>query len=169
VDRAGVWVMTESDVNGTPAHLVRIDPSGGRITAGTISQRESGAGGVIKRLAGRSDLEAGENGLAADARGAWVVSPARGAILRVEAGRVVRRIPVDPGIGPVLARSAGALWVTTGTERPARYWLARIDEDTGAVTASLGIGTERPKALVPTSSGLWVIGSAGTAQLVGTG
>ena len=186
VDRAGVWVMTESDVDGVPAHLIRIDPSDGRITAvvpfetfdaalaadgdavwvlarhdespwikrvdpataepvaeartdagavgvavaiagdsiwtldthGTISQRESGAGGVIRRLAGRGDLGSGENGLVADARGAWVVSPAREAILRIEAGRVVRRIPVDPGTGPVLARSAGALWVTTGAERP---------------------------------------------------
>ncbi len=237
VDRTGVWVMTESRVNGADAHLIRIDPSTGQATArvpfvtfdaalaadgdavwvlarhdespwikrvdpvtaqpvastrtdrgaigvavaaagdsiwtldnqGTISQRESGAGGVIRRLAGRGDLETGENGLAADARGAWVVSPARGALLRIEAGRVVRQIPVDPSTGPVLARSAGALWVTTVTGRPSRYRLARIDEDTGAVTASLGIGSERPTALVPTSGGLWVIGSAGTAQLVGTG
>ena len=237
VDRAGVWVMTEADVNGTPAHLIRIDPSGGRITArvpfetfdaalaaggdavwvlarhdespwvkrvdpataepvasartdpgvlgvavavaggslwtldnhGTISQRESGAGGVIGRLAGHGDLGTGENGLAADARGAWVVSPARQALLRIEGGRVVRRIPVDPSTGPVLAHTAGALWVTDGTERPPRYRLERIDEDTGAVTASLGIGTERPRALVPTAGGLWVIGSAGTARLVGTG
>ena len=237
VDRAGVWVMTESGVIGAAAHLNRIDPSDGRITArvplvtfdaalaaeddavwvlarhdespwikrvdpstaqpvataptdtgavgvavaiagnsiwtldtrGTITQRESGAGGVVRRLAGRGDLGTGENGLDADARGAWVVSPAREALLRIEDGRVVRRIPVDPSTGPVLARSAGALWVTTGTERPSRYRLARVDEDTGAVTASLGIGSERPKALVPTSGGLWVIGSAGTAQLVGTG
>ena len=237
VDRAGVWVMTESDVNGVPAHLIRIDPSDGRITAvvpfetfdaalaadgdavwvlarhdespwikrvdpataepvaeartdagavgvavaiaggsiwtldtrGTISQRESEAGGVIRRLAGRGDLGTGENGLVADARGVWVVSPAREAILRVEGGRVVRRIPVDPGTGPVLARRDGALWVTTGAGRPSRYRLVRIDEDTGAATASVGIGTEQPKALVPTTGGLWVIGSGGTAMLVGTG
>ena len=64
---------------------------------------------------------------------------------------------------PDLARDAPG-----GTERPARYRLMRIDEDTGAVTASLGLGPDRPKALVPTSGGLWVVGSAGTAQLVGT-
>ena len=81
-------------------------------------------------------------------------------------GRVARRIPAPAGVGPALARSAGALWVTAGTERPAAYHLARIDEDTGAVTARLGLGPERPKAIVPTSGGLWVIGSAGTARLV---
>lgn len=237
VDRAGVWVMTESRVSGTAAHLIRIDPSSGRITArvpfvtfdaalaadgdavwllarhdaspwlkrvdaataqpvasagtatgavgvavavvgdsiwtldnhGTITERETGTGRVVRRLAGRGDLGAGENGLAADARGAWVVSPARAAILRIEAGRIVRRIPIDPGSGPVLARSAGGLWVTSGTERPARYRLTRIDARTGAAGVSVGLGAERPMALVPTPGGLWVIGSAGTAQLVGTG
>jgi streptogramin lyase len=176
------WVKRVDPASGRPVASARTDAGVTGVAAaaagdsiwtldarGTITQRDSGAGGLVQRLAGRGDLGTGENGLVADARGAWVVSPARGAILRIEGGRVVRRIPVGPGTGPALARSPGALWVTAEAERPARYRLERLDEDTGAVTASLAIGTERPKSLVPTSGGVWVIGSAGTARLVRRG
>ena len=117
-----VWALASHDES---TWLKRVDPATGRPVAtartdagavgvavagagrsiwtldnhGTITQREAGAGGVVRRLAGHGELRTGENGLVADARGAWVVSPARGAILRIEGGRVVRRIPVDPGTG----------------------------------------------------------------------
>ena len=142
--------MPEPSESRSPSPAAR---SGRSTPAARSASANPRTGDVIRRLAGRGDLGTGENGLVADARGAWVVSPAREAILRVEGGRVVRRIPVDPGTGPVLARRDGALWVATGAGRPSRYRLVRIDEDTGAATASVGIGTEQPKALVPTTGG----------------
>jgi hypothetical protein len=58
------------------------------------------------------------------------------------------------------------LWVATGTQFPARWAIARLDRVTGEPTATLDLGMHRPRTLVPTPRGLWVVATDGTALLV---
>ena len=88
--------------------------------------------------------------------------------LRIEAGRVVRRIAVDPRTLPTLAGARGALWTVSQQTRQG-YRLARIDTDTGRTTATVALGPHRPQALVRSPGGLWVVAGDGNALLVRAG
>jgi hypothetical protein len=146
---SAVWTL------GRDGSLALIDPRSGR---------------VVRMLPGVTEPLTGggaENALAADSRGVWVISPAQRAIVRVVAGRMVRRIPIPASTLPVLARSGAALWVVQ-EERLGHYRLGRIDADRGALTQTVDLGLHRPAALVAAAGGLWVVATDGTALLVGT-
>jgi virginiamycin B lyase len=108
-----------------------------------------------------------ENALDADAEGAWVANRQADMLLRIEAGRVVSRIPVGADPGPV-AVGDGAVWVAYGDRAALRgnYRLARIDPETDAVAATVDLGRHPPTALLVAGDDVWVIAADGTALLV---
>jgi hypothetical protein len=122
----------------------------------------------VPRVAG-SWGEGFANALAPDAEGAWVANRETDMLLRIEAGRVVRRIPVGADPGPV-AVGDGAVWVAYGDRLALRsnYRLARIDPETGTVAATVDLGRHPPTALLVAGDDVWVIAGDGTAQLVTT-
>ena len=65
---------------------------------------------------------------AACGRGVWVIAPARRALVRVEAGRIVRRIRIPASTLPALTSSGAALRIVQ-EERLGHYRLERIDAD----------------------------------------
>ena len=188
----GVWAL-DSQNDTAPLHMRRVDSANGATLAstttssagvsvavapdavwtlamdGTVAQLDPRSGRALSRVPRAADVAAdgGDNILAVDARGAWVINPGEAAILRIEAGQVVRRIAVAPLTLPLLARTGGALWVVSEDASRGDYHLARIDIDTDETAATVDLGTRRPTALVPTPDGLWVIASDGTALLVG--
>jgi sugar lactone lactonase YvrE len=104
--------------------------------------------------------------LVADGAGAWVIDTRRSAILRVETGRVARRIPVAPATRPLLARAPDGLWVTTSDRLGGHNRLIRLDPDTGRPTATLELGVQRPVALIPAGDELCVPTSNGAVVFV---
>jgi streptogramin lyase len=102
--------------------------------------------------------------LFADARGAWVLSP-QGQIIRLEGDRVVRVLPIDDTVKPIMAPAADALWVVTSDD-PRNAAIERIDPRSGRVTATVELGKHYPRALVPAPGGLWVVAGDGTVVLV---
>jgi hypothetical protein len=136
---------------------------------GTVAQRDPRSGRVVARAPKlRELLDEGENALAADRRGVWAVSPRLGAVLRIEGGRIARRIAVGRNTVPVIARESDALWVVSARSARDGYRLARVDAASGAVTATADLGVHRPTALVPTRGGLWVVAGDGNALLIQT-
>ena len=143
-----VWVVSQD------GSVARIDASSAR-----IAHRWT-------RLAPSGDDDASE-AIAADSRGAWLLSAGQGRILRLEGDRVTRVLRVDDTVQPILARSGDGLWVVTSDD-PAGSRIARVDPRTGSVTATVELGTHYPRALVPAPGGLWVIAGDGTVVLVDT-
>jgi sugar lactone lactonase YvrE len=140
---------------------------------GTIVQIDAGSGRVVRRWRALAPSDAAASGagtLVADARGLWVLSTARATLFRIEAGKVIRRLAVDPAAQPLLARTRGGFWVSAGggpsaaTTTPNR--LERIDPDTGRVTARVAIGVQRPIALVPSGRDLLVVTSQARVLVV---
>lgn len=135
---------------------------------GTVVRRDPRSGRVVLRLpqvAGASDTS-GDNRLVADAGGAWVINPTQSAIVRIEAGRAVRRIAIASNTLPTLAHTRGALWIATGDIARGGYHLARIDTETDEIATTVDLGRHRPNTLVASPDGLWVIADDGTALLV---
>jgi DNA-binding beta-propeller fold protein YncE len=146
-----VWALT------TPGELVRIDAATGR-----VARR-------WPRLVPASGATAGGHALIADAGGAWVLSTPRsggGSLVRVQDDRVVQRIAVLPAAQPMLAETAGGLWVARADEALGRNALSRIDRDTGEVTATVDLGGHRPVALLAAGHAVWVVGGDGTLLVV---
>ena len=96
------------------------------------------------------------NSLVADGAGVWLLSPTRAAIMRIQAGRVVKGLPVDASAQPVLAKARDGLWIATADRLGGHHRLIRIDPASGKPTATLELGRERPVALIPTDDQLYV-------------
>src|SRR3954468_18700508 len=104
--------------------------------------------------------------LAADAAGAWVLSTGRAAILRIENGRVARRIAVPASTRPLLARGRDGMWITTGNQLGGQNRLVRIDPGSGTQTGAVELGNRHPVALVPVGDQLCVVTSEGKVLFV---
>ena len=104
--------------------------------------------------------------IAADRSGAWVIDSAGGRLLRLEGDQVVRTLRIGE-TQPIMAKAADGLWVVMSDDARASG-IARIDPRTGKVTATIGLGSHYPRALVPSREGLWVIAGDGTALLIDT-
>lgn len=136
---------------------------------GTVAAIDTATAEIVQRLARvavpRAVDGAGLNLLAADATGVWVADESGSRLLRIEAGQVIRRIPLG-GEPRSLALAGDALWVGHGDPVRRRYRLSRVDPATGKILATVSLGTRDPKALVPDGSNVWVIAGDGTALLV---
>jgi hypothetical protein len=120
----------------------------------------------LRRVAIPNDTSAATSNLiAADADGAWVADQRGSRLLRIKAGRVVRRVPLA-GEPHSIALTDDTLWVGSGDDVRRRYRLSRVDPTTGDVLSTVDLGTRDPKALVPDGSSVWVAASDGTALLV---
>jgi hypothetical protein len=135
----------------------------------SVLEFDATTGRILNRVRGISsaNVSPSQRTLVPDPDGAWVVSSSDGLVLRVEGGRVVRRIAVGATAG-VLARIGSALWVSAspGVDR---FELVRVDSDGGKVTQRIGFGFDVPRTLVPVGKDLWVITTGGEAKLVSPG
>jgi hypothetical protein len=107
-----------------------------------------------------------DHGLAADARGVWVIDQDREVVARYVGGRIVQRIRTGGYTGEAVALSHGSLWVSVTDPLKRRYKVVRFDSASGRRTGSVDVSFHVPKALVPTPQGLWVVASDGTATLI---
>ena len=139
---------------------------------GTVSLLDASSGRVRQRwprLAPLSDPETDNTKALATVRGGvWVLSTGRRAVLRIEQGRVVRRLPVPGSARPLLAQTPDGLWIATADRPGADNRLVRIDADTGSTTATLKLGAQQPVALVPTDGQLCVLTANGRILFVGS-
>jgi hypothetical protein len=139
---------------------------------GTLTQIDATSGRVRRRWPGLAPLanpsSADVHVLAADRSDVWVLSTGRAAILRVERGRVVRRLPVDESTRPLLASAGDGLWVATADRSGGHNRLVRLDPRTGTPTATLELGLRRPVALIPSSGELSVVTGTGRILFVGS-
>jgi hypothetical protein len=170
------WLKRIDPISGRPITTIPTHTSGDAIaigggslwtldSAGVLTQRDTGSGRVLRRVSGLgTSTGTGEKVLAADATGVWVLRPR--VLVRVERGRIIRRIPLPTDTIPVLVQSRSTLWVARTGRSGANPRLLRIDRDTGALTGSLNLGAHQPNALVPSPAGVWVITADGTALLV---
>jgi hypothetical protein len=143
-----VWAL---DAHGT---VIAIDA-----TTGEIALR-------LPRVAIPDDSSAATSNLiAADADGAWVADQRDSRLLRIESGRVVRRVSLA-GEPHSIALTDETLWVGYGDDARFRYRLSRVDPTTGDVLSTVDLGRRDPKALVPNGSSVWIVASDGTALLV---
>jgi hypothetical protein len=82
---------------------------------GTIVPIDASRGRVVRRWRALAPSDgSGAGTLVADARGVRVLGTSRAEILRLQARRVVRRIPVDPTAQPLLARTPGGFRIAAG-------------------------------------------------------
>ena len=185
----GVWVKRGC---ASREGIDRLDPAGG-VTArvslssvdglaaaagdlwvighdGTLSQIDRRSGRVRRRWPGLAPLAdpntSATKALAADPTGVWVISTGRTTILRVEAGRVVRRIAVDAPARPLIAMAPDGLWIASADRLGGDNRLIRIDPETGRPTAALALGTQRPVAIAPAGDQLCVLTADGKVLFV---
>lgn len=137
---------------------------------GTLTLIDAANGRVRQRWPGLAPLADPETNatkaLAADRAGVWVLSTGRVALLRIEHGRVVRRLRVPASTHPLLAQTPDGLWIATADRLGADNRLIRIDADTGSTTATLKLGAQRPVALVPSDGELYVLTGNGRILFV---
>jgi hypothetical protein len=181
-DRAGSSLLELSSATG---RRVRDVPSAGGPAIAAVGQQiwTVRGDGTVVRFDGRSghvehrwpSLTPGlaapgddTKAIVADHGGAWVIGTAQSAIYRLEGDRVARTLDIPANSQPLLAHTAGALWVASGDDERGRYQLSRIDPVRGGVTAVVDVGRHPPQALVPAPGGLWVVGGDGTAVLIDT-
>lgn len=187
----GLWSLDNQNDPELPPRVRRLDPvQGATLTSasngstgvsiavapdavwtlardGAVTQLDPRTGRAVLRVSRVGDVaDNGENALAADARGAWVVNPGEGAVLHIQGGRVRSRIAVDGRALPVLARSGEQLWVATQDTTRDGYHLARIDAESSDISATVDLGMHRPNTLLPAPGGLWVVADDGTALLI---
>jgi hypothetical protein len=139
--------------------------------SGTLEEIDAASGRVRHRwpaLAplGDPSFDWATHVLAPDRAGVWVLSTGRSAILRIEAGRIVRRFPVEATARPLLAAAADGLWVAATGRSGNR--LTRYDARTGEPDETLELGNRRPVALVPTGNRLCVVTGDGRVLFVGS-
>jgi hypothetical protein len=183
VGAGGVWIIDQQGRRieriGKPAASV---PFGriGTLAVGGDTLWAIDSGGTVASVDGRSlktdrlprlvpfGHGPAENTLAADAGGVWVAGRGGGELVRIEAGNVVTRVPIPEVIGPI-ALGDGVAWAVSGDpEAPSPiYRLTEVDRESGEVLASLSVGYQQPKALVPAGDDVWVIAADGTATRVG--
>ncbi len=192
VGAGGVWLIPETAQ--TSDKLERYDPATGRRTAVVTSDfvqalaagravlwalRDDGAVAQIDPVSNRiaavvADATQSRNqtgpsqaALAPDSNGVWVAGGARGNVVLVQAGQIVRRIPIGEGEVEAVARTRDALWVTleTGPVRSS-FRAIRIDPETGRPTGTVDLGHQRPVALVPAGRDVWIVTLDGTAALI---
>jgi len=170
IDRARTAVTGRVDVR----NVAGIAAAGGALWAavqeGTIVQIDPRDGRVLERWPALAP-SAGDltRTLAPDAAGLWVLSTARNLILRIENGRVVRRIAVGPRVRPILARTRGGLWAATGgesTASPVPDGVERIDPATGRVIGRFDLHGRPALALVPAGRDLAVVTEDGHVIVV---
>jgi hypothetical protein len=133
----------------------------------SILEIDATSGRVVNRVRGISSIANATSSartLVPDRDGAWVAGGSDGLLLRVEGGRVVRRIAVGTTAG-VVARAGSTVWVSA-TSGPDRYQLVRVDPDDGKVIQRVNFGFDVPQTLVPDGKDLWVITSGGEAKLL---
>ena len=135
---------------------------------GTVAQIDAATGRIARRWPQLAPSDAGgwSAPILADAGGAWVLSTVKAEILHITGGRVVRRIPIDRSARPLLTRARDGLWIASGDSLGRRNRVSRIDPDTGAVTATLDLGNQRPKALVATDDDLCVLTADGKVLVI---
>jgi DNA-binding beta-propeller fold protein YncE len=135
---------------------------------GTVAQIDAATGRIARRWPQLAPSHAGgwSAPVLPDAGGTWVLSTVKAAILRIAGGRVVRQIPIDPSARPLLTRTDEGLWVASGGNLGRGNRVARIDPDTGDVTATLELGDQRPIALVATDDAICVVTAQGNVLLV---
>jgi hypothetical protein len=193
VGAGGVWLVPDAQQGET--RLERYDPATGRLAglvestyredlaAGTGVVWALGVGGAIAQIdpttqsiaavvPGAHERAAGQDtpgqaNLAPDGDGVWVAGGARGDVVRVQAGRIVRRIRVGDGNVFGVARTRDALWVAIGTPTlSVRYRLVRIDPETGRQTGTVELGRVRPAVLTSAGRDLWIVSLGGAATLI---
>jgi hypothetical protein len=122
---------------------------------------------VVNRVRGISSIDSfpSMRTLLPDRDGAWAVDDSGGRLVRVEGGRVVRRIAVGVTAG-VVGRVGSAIWVSVTRGPAGTNELARVDLDEGKVVQRVALGFDVPQTLVPVGKDLWVITSGGKAMLV---
>jgi hypothetical protein len=193
VGAGGVWLVPETEQ--TSDRLERYDPATGRRTAvvksdfvqalaagdnvvwalrddGAVAQIDPGSNRIAAVVAGATESR-NQNGygpetLAPDGDGVWVAGGTRGDVVRVQGGRIARRIRVGEGTVQGVARTDNALWamLETGAVRSS-FRVIRIDPETGRPTGSVDLGHRRPTALAPAGRrALWIVTLDGTATLV---
>lgn len=135
---------------------------------GTVVQVDAASGRVVRRWPSLAPSDAGGDTpkLAADHDGVWVLSTVNAEILRLAAGRVVLRIPVDRSVRPLLASGPGGLWIAAGDRLGRGNRLIRIDPDTRKVTATIDIAHHRPVAVVTARDALAVLTADGKVLIV---
>jgi sugar lactone lactonase YvrE len=146
-----LWVVTDHGM------LVEADNLSGRIVE-SLPHAVTGSHGN-----GANEFPV--NGLAADADGVWAVDQDRAVVVRFSSGHIVQRIRTG-GYPEAIALARGSLWVAVADTARRRYRVVRFDPSSGRSTGSADVGYHVPKALVPSSHGLWVVASDGTALLV---
>jgi hypothetical protein len=173
IDRARARVVRRIGIRNADGAV----EAGGRlwvaVQEGTIVEVDAVTGRVIRRWPALAPSRgAPGGGLVADARGLWVVSSSRGEILRIEDGRVVRRIPVTltSRLQPLLARTGSGLWLAAGAAetsfKPPPNVLQRLDPRSGRVTGRVTLGRQQPVALVPVRGDLVVVTAQGRVIVV---
>jgi glutamine cyclotransferase len=170
IDRARTAVTGRVDVRNVAGIAGARGALWAGVQEGTIVQIDPRDGRVLERWPALAP-SAGDlaRTLAPDAGGLWVLSTARNLILRIENGRVVRRIAVAPGVRPILARTRGGLWAATGggsTAGPAADGVERIDPATGRVVERIDLHGEPALALVPAGRDLAVVTEGGRVIVV---
>ncbi len=137
---------------------------------GTLTQIDRGTGRVRRRWPGLAPLAdpntSATKALVADGTGVWVLSTGRAVILRVEDGRVARRIAVDESARPLMAVAPDGLWIASADRLGRANRLTRIDPETGRPTATLALGGQRPVAIVPAGDELCVLTADGEVLFV---
>jgi DNA-binding beta-propeller fold protein YncE len=135
---------------------------------GTVVEVDAATGHVVRRWPQLAPSAAGGTApkLAVDGDSVWVLSTVNAQIVRIEAGRVVQRIAVDPAVAPLLAGGRDGLWIATGDALGHNNRVMRLDPDTGKVTATLTIADHRPTALVAAGRTIYVVTADGRALVV---
>jgi hypothetical protein len=187
---SGVWVI---HVHTPPQGIERIDPATNRVvqhlsflpgaaidasgdsvwaTANTaaLTQIDAGTGRVEHRWPGIAPVtegsDVGDNGTLADPQGAWTIDAPDSLLLRLQTGRVVRRLSLPrAGLG-VIGHTGDVLWTAAGHDLDAHYALTRIDPDAGRITATLDLGNHKPLALIGVGDDLCVVSGDGTALVI---
>ena len=161
VDRLGIYALA---VAGDDLWAVANNGSVLRLDAETGRVRARWPGIAIS--AGTADPA-----LVADERGAWVLRTGQGAdsqAIRLEGDRVVRRVPVDGTVQPVLAATPDGLWIATDDPLRGRSALVRLEPRTGRVTAHVGLDRRSVTDLVAVGDDVWAVARDGTIVVVGS-
>ena len=187
VGAGGLWVSP--GVFDAPPHIDRRNPVSGALTArlgvdasalavagdtvwllggdGTVSAVSGAAGRVTLRLRRLVDpvTYSLQQAIVAGRGEVWVDDPGAGRLVRLAGGRVAGWVRVGGVPGP-MAMARGVVWSTVSDVRRLHYRLVRLSAATGRVSGSLALGTTQPSAVVPTTGGVWVVFSDGTALRV---
>jgi hypothetical protein len=137
---------------------------------GTVAQLDGRTGRIVHRWpqAAVSDASTNsENVLAPDAHGLWVLGTVAPEIVRIEAGHITRRIPLETAVTqPVLASAADGLWVAAANHAGASNSIVRIDPESGDADETIELGAHHPTAIVPAGHTLCVVTGDGRVLFV---